>query len=236
MDKQQPRPGRWSMSGTLRLAVWRSAPQHLPGQWRLPMGARLSLVGGAATVITLWADCPAGGFLRRQQLMVALAVCDGRGRALSVTEAWTSDEQTPVPVLSDIPAQRGAFILGGTALTSRTGRRGLGRGTHRACMIPQDGAGTHSGRQPPDGVTALHQDVLRLPLRRPLRTRLLQPALLDQPPAAAQDMPLHLTGTARLARARLISRPSGPLHYLTSSRPLAALTVYDACLTAGPRQ
>ncbi|WDV56533.1 acetoacetate decarboxylase family protein [Streptomyces coeruleorubidus] len=220
-------PEPWQLRGDMFVGLWLVPRQELPG-WPLPAGVRPVRVGRRCALVTFWVDYRPGGTLAYRELLVALAVRDGRGPAACAVEVWVDDERSLVGgrTLWGIPKQRGDFVFGDTTPTSRAGRRGPGPGTMRARMSV--------GQREPVGdagpsVMGLHQDLLPLPGRLPVRSRLVQ----SHPVHGVCEVPLTLSGRLRLGRARLVAEPGGPLDCLHGRRALLAASVRGFRMTVG---
>ncbi|MFJ8468904.1 acetoacetate decarboxylase family protein [Streptomyces swartbergensis] len=190
--------------------------QELPG-WPLPPGVRPVRLGRRCVLVTFWVDYRPGGTLAYRELLVALAVRDGRGPAACAVEAWVDDERSLAGgrALWNVPKERGHFVFGGSALTSRA-RMSVERG---------EPAGDAVG----PSVTGLHRDLLPLPGRLPVRGRLLQP----HPVHGVCEVPMRLSGRVRLGRARLVAAPGGPLACLAGRKVLLAASVRGFRMTVG---
>ncbi|MGX1127938.1 hypothetical protein RKD49_000128 [Streptomyces glaucescens] len=216
MDERYP-PQPWHLRGNGYLALWRLPADRIPGHWRLPDSVRPLLFGRHALVATAWVDYRPGGTLAYRELLVALAVRERRRIAACAVEAWVDDERslTGGRALWGVPKQLGTF-----AFTTSPG------GRVRTSLSPED--------LPADEpVTAWHQDLLRLPARLPLRGRLLQPAPGPVVPPETVRVPLRLSGSLCLGRARLAARPGGPLGCLVGRTPVLALSLKDFRFTVG---
>ncbi|MER7405984.1 acetoacetate decarboxylase family protein [Streptomyces sp. NPDC000070] len=209
-------PEPWHLRGDMFVGVWLVPRRELPG-WPLPPGVRPVGPGRRCVLVTFWVDYRPGSTLAYRELLVALAVRDGRGQAACAVEVWVDDERSLAGgrALWGIPKQRGDFAFGGTALTSRT-RMSVVQGE------PVEGAAG-----PP--VTGLHRDLLPLPGRLPVRSRLVQP----HPVHGVCEVPMRLSGRVRLGRARLVAEPGGPLDYLAGRKVLLAASVRDFRMTVG---
>ncbi|MGW7276481.1 acetoacetate decarboxylase family protein [Streptomyces sp. NPDC054864] len=230
-DAYPPQP--WHLRGSMYLAWWRLPTRLMPDHWRLPASARPLVVGRSVSLVTFWVDNQPGGTLAYRELLVALAVRERRRVAACAMDAWVDNEQSlrGGRELWGVPKQLGSLFFSGTAPTSRAGHRGWVRGTVRTCLVPRTRATGGRGQEP---VTGLHQDLLRFPGRLTLRSHLLQPSP-DSPGRLEETeyVPLLLSGTAHLGRARLATHAGGPLGYLSGRRPWLALSMQDFRFTVG---
>lgn len=209
-------PEPWHLRGDMFVGLWLVPRQELPG-WPLPAGVRPVTLGQRCVVVTFWVDYRPGGTLAYRELLVALAVRDGRGPAACAVEAWVDDDRSLAGgrALWGIPKQRGHFVFGGTGLTSR------------ARMSVEQG-GPAEGTAGPS-VMGLHRDLLPLPGRFPVRGRLLQP----HPVHGVCEVPMRLSGRVRLGRARLVAERGGLLGCLDGRKVLLAASVRGFRMTVG---
>ncbi|GAA0394155.1 acetoacetate decarboxylase family protein [Streptomyces luteireticuli] len=203
----------WHLRGAMFLALWPVGHRRLP-DWPLPAGVRPVTAAGRRCLATFWVDYRPGGTLAYRELLVAMAVRDGRGLAACAVDAWVDDERSRDGgrALWGIPKRMGVF-----AFASPAGRARV----HGFRMtVPDDGRGTE--------VTGTHRDVVRLPGRLRLCTRLLQPMPEAEGGRGVREVLLDLRGrTTRLGRAGISARPGAPLAYLTGCRPLVAASLDD---------
>ncbi|WP_055498837.1 acetoacetate decarboxylase family protein [Streptomyces albus] len=98
--------------------------------------------------------------------------------------------------------------------------------------VPDAGPAEETGRRAAASssgrVGVVQRDVLRFPVRLRLGSHLVQPYR-----DGVCAVPMRLSGTVCLARARLAAAPDGPLGYLAGRRPLAAVTLHDFSATVG---
>lgn len=209
-------PEPWHLLGEMYVSVWRVRPRDLP-RWRLPAGVRPLVVAGRCTLLTFWVDYRSGGTLSYRELLVALAVRDGRGVAATAVEVWVDNEQSlrGGRELWGIPKRLGTFTFGPAAL----GPAGNALHTHL------NAAGAQGG-----WADATHRPLFRLPGRPRVRTRLAQ----LHPTKGPLSVPLRLTGTARLSRTRLTADPAGPLAFLNTHRPRLSVVLGDFRFDVGP--
>ncbi|MGK9167533.1 acetoacetate decarboxylase family protein [Inquilinus limosus] len=190
-------PPPWRLRGTVQAALWRVPRVALPGP--LPAGARPLGWGGTALLATVWAEWEPGGDLAYGELVVAVPVRLGRRIGVTVTAAWV-----------DSPAS----LTGGRdlwAIPKRLGRFETAEG--RTVLTDAEGPVAIVTDRPGRA----------LPLRLPVRLRVLQPDRAG----------------VRIARAAATGRPrsgglgwefpaTGPLAVLAGRRPLLSLTLADA--------
>ena len=214
---QPPEP--WHLRGAMRAALWLVPRRDLP-PWPLPEGARAVTIAGRSPLITFWVDYGDGGDLAYRELLVAVAVRQGAGLAATAVQVWVDDERSLAGGrhLWAIPKQPAAFDF-----------RPLPPARHRRGGVRTTMTVEASGRREPDA-SALCQDLLRLPLRLPVRAHLLQP----RADGTTCRVPLRLTGRPSLSRIRTRVHPQGPLAYLTGHRPLAAVSLADFRFRVGP--
>ncbi|MFJ4569212.1 acetoacetate decarboxylase family protein [Streptomyces caelestis] len=200
-------PEPWHLRGDMFVGLWLVPRKELPG-WPLPAGVRPVRLGRRCALLTFWVDYRPGGTLAYRELLVALAVRDGRGPAACAVEAWVDDERSLAGgrALWGVPKQRGNFVFGGT-LTSRA-----------RVSVEQDEPVRDAGGP---SVMGHHRDLLPLPGRLPVRGRLVQP----HPVHGVCDVPMRLSGRVRLGRARLVAEPGGPLDCLAGRKALLAASV-----------
>jgi hypothetical protein len=202
-------------------ALWRVPRREVP-DWRLPAGARPLRLGRSCLVVTFWVDYRPGGTLAYRELLVALAVRDRRGPAACAVEAWVDDPRSLAGgrTLWGIPKKLGSFVFGpATRPSSRPGRAAVS-----TRLVVEEG-----GPGPDPVVTGLHRDLLPLPGRLPVRGRLLQP----HPVHGTCEVPLRLSGRARLGRARMTAGPGGPLSFLDGRGTVAAVSIRDFRMSVG---
>ncbi|WP_173874081.1 acetoacetate decarboxylase family protein [Streptomyces albus subsp. chlorinus] len=216
MSEEYP-PQPWHLRGEMFAALWQLPVSGLP-DWHLPPGVRLSRWRNRCAVVTFWVDYRRGGTLAYRELLVAVAVRDRRGPAGCAVEAWVDDARSAAGgrALWGIPKQLARFSFATGLPTGRGGR------THA-----YTGLVSAPGREDAR-VGAVQLDVLSLPGRVRLRSRLLQPHL-----GGVCEVPMRLRATASLARARLSAPPDGPLGYLAGRRPLAAVSLHGFTATVG---
>ncbi|MGW5136690.1 acetoacetate decarboxylase family protein [Streptomyces sp. NPDC004135] len=214
-------PEPWHLRGDMFAALWRVPRREMPG-WRLPAGVRPLRLGGSCLVVTFWVDYRPGGTLAYRELLVALAVRDRRGPAACAVEAWVDDARSRAGgrTLWGIPKELGSFAFGPAPLPSAR----PGRAPVRTRMVVGRGG---EGFGPV--VTGLHRDLLPLPGRLPVRGRLLQP----HPVHGRCEVPLRLSGRARLGQARMTAEPGGPLSCLDGRSALLAASIRDFRMTVG---
>ncbi|MER8224331.1 acetoacetate decarboxylase family protein [Streptomyces sp. NPDC094143] len=214
-------PEPWHLRGEMFTALWRVPRREVP-DWRLPAGARPLRLGRSCLVVTFWVDYRPGGTLAYRELLVALAVRDRRGPAACAVEAWVDDPRSLAGgrTLWGIPKKLGSFVFGpATRPSSRPGRAAVS-----TRLVVEEG-----GPGPDPVVTGLHRDLLPLPGRLPVRGRLLQP----HPVHGTCEVPLRLSGRARLGRARMTVGPGGPLSCLDGRGTVAAVSIRDFRMTVG---
>jgi len=211
-------PEPWHLRGDMHAALW-SVPGHALPHWPLPEGVRAVSLSGRRLLVTFWVDYRDGD-LSYRELLVALVVRRAARPAATAVQAWVDDERSLAGGrrLWAIPKQRAAFGFHPLAPTRHR------PGGLRVTMT-LDGR----DRQEPDA-SGVCQELLRLPLRLPLRAHLLQP----RGDGTVCRVPLRLTGRPSATRIRLRVRPDGPLAYLANRRPLAAVSWRDFRFTIGP--
>lgn len=211
----------WHLRGDMRAALWLVPCRDLP-PWPLPEGARAVSLAGRSPLITFWVDYGEGGDLAYRELLVALAVRHGAGLAATAVQVWVDDERslTGGRNLWAIPKQPAVFDF-----------QPLPPARHRRPGVRTTMTVEAYGRQEPDA-SALCQELLRLPLRLPVRAHLLQP----RADGTACRVPLRLTGRPSLCRIRTRVHPDGPLAYLTGHRPVAAVSLADFRFRIGPAE
>lgn len=252
-------PQPWRLRGQMYVALWQVPARRLPG-WRLPPGVRPLGWRERRVVVTFWVDYRHGGTLAYRELLVALAVRDGHGPAGCAVEAWVDDDRSLAGgrELWGIPKQPAVFAFATGRHRGRTRRPGLFTGLASpvspggapdghagpwppapgvppappATGVPDAGPAEDTGRWAAEAssgrVGVVQRDVLRFPVRLRLGSRLVQPY-----GDGACAVPMRLSGTVCLARARLAAAPDGPLGYLAGRRPLAAVTLHDFTATVG---
>ncbi|MER7830938.1 acetoacetate decarboxylase family protein [Streptomyces sp. NPDC095602] len=220
-------PPPWHLRGTLHAALWPVRADRLP-PWPLPPGVRPLRLGRRRAVVTFWVDYRPGGTLAYRELLVALAVRGGGSVGACAVEAWVDDPASVAGgrALWGIPKHPAAFVH--DSPEPRRLRTGV-----LVDPAPTDAPDApHAPCAPLP--TALHQPLVRLPGRVPLRARLFQPALPERPHPC--EVPLRLTGAVRLTRTRLRTAPGAPLDYLAGLRPLAACALEDFRFTIAPAE
>ncbi|MGK4903871.1 acetoacetate decarboxylase family protein [Streptomyces albus] len=254
-------PQPWRLRGQMYVALWQVPARRLPG-WLLPPGVRPLGWRERRVVVTFWVDYRHGGTLAYRELLVALAVRDGHGPAGCAVEAWVDDDRSLAGgrELWGIPKQPAVFAFATgrhrgwrrprlfTGLASPVSPGGAPDGhagpwppapsvrpvrpVPPAPSAPDAGLAEDTGRWAAEAssgrVGVVQRDVLRFPVRLRMGSRLVQPY-----GDGVCAVPMRLSGTVCLARARLAAAPDGPLGYLAGRRPLAAATLHDFTATVG---
>ncbi|MGF6232172.1 hypothetical protein QFZ27_006127 [Inquilinus ginsengisoli] len=196
IDAPYPSPP-WRLRGTVHAALWRVPRSALPGP--LPDEARPLGWGRSALLATVRATWESGGDLTYAELVVAVPVRLGRRIGVAITAAWVDSV---------------ASLAGGRALWAIP--KGLGR------FETIDGQAALSDAQGPVA-TFTDRPGRALPLRLPVRLRVLQPD-----GTGVRVTRAAATGRPRLGGLGWDFPPDGPLALLTGKRPLLTLTLAGA--------
>ncbi|MFE5206944.1 acetoacetate decarboxylase family protein [Streptomyces sp. NPDC056600] len=217
MSETEPFPPEpWDLRGRMHIGLRRVRPSRLP-KWPLPEGVRPLDVGGRRLLLTFCVDYSPEGTLAYRELLVALAVRQGRRIGCTAVAVWVDSEQSKAGgrTLWGIPKEIGHFTWepgAGPPGTEHVTLRAPGTGEVRAAFRP--------GRTLPR----------RLPVRLPIRTRLLQ-----EVDGEVLAVPAHLTGRPAPARTSFRPDPAGELAFLGEGRPLLAFTLEDFRFRVGFR-
>ena len=228
MTRHHP-PEPWHLRGDMYTALWLVPGRDLP-TWPLPEGARAVSVSGRRLLVTFWVDYT-GGDLAYRELLVAVVVRHGVRLAATAVQVWVDDERSLSGGrrLWALPKEPAVFTF--TPLPPA--RHHLG-GLHATVTAsgPVGGMDFASGpaRQEPHA-SVVSRDLLRLPLRVPVRAHLLQP----RGDGTDCRVPLRLAGRPSVSRLRMRVRRDGPLAYLAGRRPIAAASLRDFRFTVGSR-
>ncbi|MGW3359313.1 acetoacetate decarboxylase family protein [Streptomyces bungoensis] len=212
-------PEPWQLRGDMHVALWLVPGDDLP-HWPLPDGVHaVSPAGRRRLLVTFWVDYRSGGDLAYRELLVAIVVRRAARLAATAVQVWVDDERSLAGgrQLWAIPKERAAFDFRPLPLTRHRA------GGLRAAMTTE---GPAQGE--PDASVLCH-DLLRLPVRLPVRAHLLQ----RRGDGTACDVPLRLAGRPSLGRTRLRVRPDGPLAYLSGHKPVASVSLRDFRFTVG---
>jgi hypothetical protein len=228
MTRHHP-PEPWHLRGDMYTALWLVPGRDLP-TWPLPEGVRAVSVSGRRLLLTFWVDYT-GGDLAYRELLVAVVVRHGVRLAATAVRVWVDDERSLSGGrrLWALPKEPAVFTF--TPLPPA--RHHLG-GLHATVTAsgPAGGVDSASGpaRQEPHA-SVVSRDLLRLPLRVPVRAHLLQP----RGDGTDCRVPLRLAGRPSVSRLRMRVRRDGPLAYLAGRRPIAAASLRDFRFTVGSR-
>jgi hypothetical protein len=213
MTEAEPFPPEpWDLRGRMHVSLWRARRNRLP-RWTLPAGVRPLTVGGRCALLTFCVDYSPEGTLAYRELLLALAVRQGRRIGCTAVAVWVDSEQSKAGgrALWGIPKEIGGFAWepwAGAPGTEHVRLRAPGTGEVRAAFRP--------GRP--------------LPGRLPVRTRLLQ-----EVDGETLAVPAHLTGKPSLTRASFRPDPAGTLAFLGEGRPLLSFTLEDFRFRVGFR-
>ncbi|MGV9626851.1 acetoacetate decarboxylase family protein [Streptomyces sp. NPDC003487] len=240
MTRHHP-PEPWHLRGDMYTALWLVPGRDLP-TWPLPEGARAVSVSGRRLLVTFWVDYT-GGDLAYRELLVAVVVRHGVRLAATAVQVWVDDERSLSGGrrLWALPKEPAVFTF-----TPLPPARHHLAGLHATVTVsgPAGGVDSASGpaRQEPHAsssgparqephASVVSRDLLRLPLRVPVR------AHLSQPRGDGTDcrVPLRLAGRPSVSRLRMRVRRDGPLAYLAGRRPVAAASLRDFRFTVGSR-
>ncbi|GGV63219.1 MULTISPECIES: acetoacetate decarboxylase family protein [Streptomyces] len=211
-------PEPWHLCGDMHAALWLLPGSVLP-PWTVPEEVRPLSVGGRRALVTFWVDYRADGDLAYRELLITLVVRHGRTVAATAVQAWVDDERSMAGGrrLWAIPKQ----------LADLRFETPVGSG-HRRAALHARVTPRRAGRREP-AATALCRELLRLPVRLPLRAHLLQ----RRDDGTTCRVPLHVVGRPSWTRVRWRVDPHGPLGYLSGRKPVAAVSLRDFRFTVG---
>lgn len=185
----------WRLRGNAWLSAWAVPHDELPA---VDPGLRPLRLGGRGLVLAAWVDYDERGQLAYSELLLAVAVRDGAGIAVTIPAIWVDSAVSMhgARTLWRIPKELADFDFGfGSARLSAaaTGAAGL------------LATATFRHRRGP---------ALRLPARLRVRQH-------------DTRCPVRLTGRAHLASARWQPQPGSPLAFLAGRAPLASARIAD---------